>query len=214
MEEKEINNQEVVSDKPRAKSKGMNLPNKLTVLRAIMVPIFVACMIYIPDPIVCGFVASIVFIITATTDVLDGRIARKYGLITNFGKFMDPVADKFMVFAALLTMCARIEAIRGILVWTTAIVFFRELAVTSLRMICAGIKDVGVVSASVFGKAKTLTQVIGIVAVLVEYAVIEGRVLNTMWILSYVSLIMIIIMTVGSGVDYLKSYGKHINPEE
>lgn len=213
MEKKENNNQEVVSEKPKAKKKGMNLPNKLTILRAIMVPIFVACMIYIPDPIVCGFVASIVFIITATTDVLDGNIARKYGLITNFGKFMDPVADKFMVFAALLTMCARIEAIRGILIWTTAIVFFRELAVTSLRMICAG-TEVGVVSASIFGKAKTLTQVIAIVAVLIEYAVIEGRILNTMWILSYVAMIAVIIMTVGSGLDYLKTYGKHINPEE
>ena len=213
MEKKENNNQEVVSEKPKAKKKGMNLPNKLTILRAIMVPIFVACMIYIPDPIVCGFVASIVFILTATTDVLDGNIARKYGLITNFGKYMDPVADKFMVFAALLTMCARIEAIRGILIWTTAIVFFRELAVTSLRMICAG-TEVGVVSASIFGKAKTLTQVIAIVAVLIEYAVIEGRILNTMWILSYVAMIAVIIMTVGSALDYLKTYGKHINPEE
>ncbi len=213
MKKKENNNQEVVSEKPKAKKKGMNLPNKLTILRALMVPIFIACMIYIPDPIVCGFVASIVFILTATTDVLDGNIARKYGLITNFGKFMDPVADKFMVFAALLTMCARIEAIRGILIWTTAIVFFRELAVTSLRMICAG-TEVGVVSASIFGKAKTLTQVIAIVAVLIEYAVIEGRILNTMWILSYVAMIAVIIMTVGSGLDYLKTYGKHINPEE
>ena len=213
MKKKENNNQEVMSEKPKAKKKGMNLPNKLTILRAIMVPIFVACMIYIPDPIVCGFVASIVFILTATTDVLDGNIARKYGLITNFGKFMDPVADKFMVFAALLTMCARIEAIRGILIWTTAIVFFRELAVTSLRMICAGTEG-GVVSASIFGKAKTLTQVIAIVAVLIEYAVIEGRILNTMWILSYVAMIAVIIMTVGSGLDYLKTYGKHINPEE
>ena len=213
MKKKENNNQEVMSEKPKAKKKGMNLPNKLTILRALMVPIFIACMIYIPDPIVCGFVASIVFIITATTDVLDGNIARKYGLITNFGKFMDPVADKFMVFAALLTMCARIEAIRGILIWTTAIVFFRELAVTSLRMICAG-TEVGVVSASIFGKAKTLTQVIAIVAVLIEYAVIEGRILNTMWILSYVAMIAVIIMTVGSGLDYLKTYGKHINPEE
>ncbi len=213
MKKKENNNQEVMSEKPKAKKKGMNLPNKLTILRALMVPIFIACMIYIPDPIVCGFVASIVFILTATTDVLDGNIARKYGLITNFGKFMDPVADKFMVFAALLTMCARIEAIRGILIWTTAIVFFRELAVTSLRMICAG-TEVGVVSASIFGKAKTLTQVIAIVAVLIEYAVIEGRILNTMWILSYVAMIAVIIMTVGSGLDYLKTYGKHINPEE
>lgn len=213
MKKKENNNQEVMSEKPKAKKKGMNLPNKLTILRALMVPIFIACMIYIPDPIVCGFVASIVFILTATTDVLDGNIARKYGLITNFGKFMDPVADKFMVFAALLTMCARIEAIRGILIWTTAIVFFRELAVTSLRMICAG-TEVGVVSASIFGKAKTLTQVIAIVAVLIEYAVIEGRILNTMWILSYVAMIAVIIMTVGSGIDYLRTYGKHINPEE
>ena len=195
------------------KKKGMNLPNKLTILRALLVPVFIACMMYIPDPLVCGFVSAIVFMVTSLTDMLDGKIARKYNLVTNFGKFMDPLADKFMVFCALLTITVRVEALRGIMIWACAIVFLRELGVTSLRMICAN-TEAGVVAASFFGKAKTVTQILAIVVMLVEHALIDGRVINTMWIASYILIVAMIIMTVGSGIDYLKTYGKYINPNE
>ena len=195
------------------KKKGMNLPNKLTILRALLVPVFIACMMYIPDPLICGFVSAMVFMVTSLTDMLDGKIARKYNLVTNFGKFMDPLADKFMVFCALLTITVRVEALRGIMIWACAIVFLRELGVTSLRMICAG-TEAGVVAASFFGKAKTVTQILAIVVMLIEHALIDGRVINTMWIASYILIVAMIIMTVGSGIDYLKTYGKYINPNE
>lgn len=175
-----------------------------------MVPIFVGCLLYIPDPIVCGLVGIIVFIITAATDFFDGSIARKRNLITNFGKFLDPVADKFMVFAALLSMAARIQEMRAMLVWTAAVVFLRELGVTSLRMICAN-SGAGVIAASLFGKWKTMTQVVAICVVLFEYALIVGRVFDTMWIASYILLAGTIFMTIASGLDYLKAYWKYID---
>ena len=92
----------------KKEKKGMNLPNKLTILRALLVPVFIACMMYIEDALACGFIAALVFMATSLTDMLDGKIARKYNLVTNFGKFMDPLADKFMVFCALL-MIARMR---------------------------------------------------------------------------------------------------------
>ena len=194
-----------------SKTKGvLNLPNMLTILRVLLVPVFVISMLYIESPLVCGLTAIIVFIITSATDFFDGSIARKYNLITTFGKFLDPVADKFMVFSAFLVMAARIEPMRSMLVWTAAIIFFRELGVTSLRMICVN-TDGGVISASLFGKWKTVTQIVAVCVVLFEYALIEGRVFDSMWIASYILLAGTIFMTVASGIDYLKSYWPYID---
>ena len=219
MDEKNVSlgNGAVDSTAPVKKDKGqkkkMNLPNRLTILRILLVPIYVICMLYIGDPMVCGFVSAIVFVATGATDFLDGSIARKYNLITNFGKFMDPVADKILVFAAFLTLAVRVTPLQGLLVWTCVIVFLRELMVTSLRLVCAS-SGGGVVAASFFGKTKTLVQDGTIAIVLLEYALIEGRVINTMWILSYILIAATIITTIGSGIDYLKSYAKFINPNE
>ena len=193
--------------------KKMNLPNRLTILRILFVPVYIACMIYIDNPFVCGLSAGLVFVVTAATDFFDGSIARKYNLITNFGKFMDPVADKILVFAAFLTLAVRVTPLQGLLVWTCVIVFLRELMVTSLRLVCAS-SGGGVVAASFFGKTKTLVQDATIAIVLLEYALIEGRVIDTMWILSYILIAATIITTIGSGIDYLKSYDQFINTNE
>ena len=197
----------------KGQKKKMNLPNRLTILRILLVPVYVMCVLYIKDPMVCGFISVMVFVATGATDFLDGSIARKHNLITNFGKFMDPVADKILVFAAFLTLAVRVTALQSLLVWTSVIVFLRELMVTSLRLVCAS-SGGGVVAASFFGKAKTLVQDATISFVLLEYALIEGRILDTMWIISYILIAATIITTVGSGIDYLKSYGKFINPNE
>ena len=182
----------------------MNLPNKLTLLRAILVPVFMACMLYIPNLVVCAIVSAVVFAITAFTDMLDGKIARKYNLVTSFGKFMDPLADKFMVFAALLTITAKSEGIlQQVLIWSSAIVFLRELGVTSIRLVCAN-SEVGVVAASWFGKCKTVTQIFAIIVLLLEPA--WSLAFNTHNIVSYVGVGAMLIMTIGSGVDYLKTY--------
>jgi CDP-diacylglycerol--glycerol-3-phosphate 3-phosphatidyltransferase len=194
--------------------KKMNLPNKLTILRVLLVPVFVACILYIPNVIVRGLVSAAVFGLTAFTDMLDGKIARKYNLITNFGKFMDPLADKFMVFAALLSITVVSGGIlQSVMVWVSAIVFFRELAVTSIRLVCSG-AGAGVIAASFFGKAKTVTQVACIVVMLLEPSVCAIFKWTDYHIVSYVTMAAMTFMTVASGIDYYKAYSKYLDPNE
>jgi len=117
----------------------MNLPNKLTVFRLVTVPIFLV-LLCVPLPISdmwLRIITAAVFTITSLTDMLDGKIARKYNLITDFGKFMDPLADKFMVISAMLGILVKFDYIRDVFVWAAAIVIFREFAVTSMRMVAA-----------------------------------------------------------------------------
>ncbi len=136
----------------------MNLPNKLTIGRIILVPFFVAAMLI--DFPLHTLAAIIIFAVASITDMLDGKIARKQGLVTNFGKFADPLADKILVLAALLCfvelgLCGCIPVI---------IVLFREFCVTSIRLIAASHGKV--VAANIWGKAKTVSQIIAIIAIL------------------------------------------------
>ena len=137
----------------------MNLPNKLTVGRIVLVPFFVAAMLI--DFPLNHLVALLIFITASITDLLDGKIARKRNLVTDFGKFADPLADKILVLSALLCFvqlgcCDCIAVI---------IVLFREFAVTSIRLIAASKGKV--VAANIWGKVKTVTQMIAIIAILV-----------------------------------------------
>ena len=136
----------------------MNLPNKLTILRIILVPVFVACF-YLP---VEGamYIAAVVFVVAYFTDMLDGYIARKYNLITDFGKLMDPMADKLLTAAAMIMLtayglCSPIA---------TFLTIGRELVISAFRLVSAtqGV----VIAAGRIGKLKTLTQFIGIVLIL------------------------------------------------
>lgn len=143
----------------------MNLPNKLTVGRIVLVPFFVAALL-IDFPLNHLF-ALIIFSIASLTDMLDGKIARKRNLVTDFGKFADPLADKILVLAALLCFvqngfCDCIAVI---------IVLFREFAVTSIRLIAASKGKV--VAANMWGKVKTVTQMIAVIAILVMQFVLE-----------------------------------------
>ena len=137
----------------------MNLPNKLTLGRIILVPFFVAALL-IPF-FLHTIVALVLFIAASITDMLDGRIARKRNLITDFGKFADPLADKILVLAALLCFvqngwCDCIAVI---------IVLFREFTVTSIRLIAAAKGEV--IAANIWGKVKTVTQMVAIITILV-----------------------------------------------
>ncbi len=137
----------------------MNLPNKLTLWRIILVPFFVAALL-IPFPL-HTIVALVLFIAASITDMLDGRIARKRNLITDFGKFADPLADKILVLSALLCFvqngwCDCIAVI---------IVLFREFTVTSIRLIAAAKGEV--IAANIWGKVKTVTQMVAIITILV-----------------------------------------------
>ncbi|MBQ2706893.1 MAG: CDP-diacylglycerol--glycerol-3-phosphate 3-phosphatidyltransferase, partial [Clostridia bacterium] len=146
----------------------MNLPNKLSLMRVIMVPLFVAVMV-LPESILpdtwSRILSAAIFILTAFTDFLDGMIARKFNMITDFGKFIDPLADKFMVFGAMLAILYKYDYLRDVFIWAALIVIFRELAITSMRLIISSSAG-KVVAAAWLGKVKTVTQIICIVVVL------------------------------------------------
>ena len=183
----------------------LNLPNCLSLLRMLLVPAFVALVIYLPDdigPSACLLPAA-VFGLTALTDMLDGMIARKRGLVTDFGKFLDPLADKFMIFGALVAILVspRYAEISGFFIWVTVIIMLRELGVTSLRLVVASKKVV--VAASFFGKAKTCTQIAGVLLILLEP--LFGS-FGATHIIAYVMMAAMTVATVGSGLDYLRSY--------
>lgn len=143
----------------------MNLPNKLTLLRIILVPFFVAAML-VPFPL--HYLAALaIFGAASITDLFDGKIARKRNLVTNFGKFSDPLADKILVMAALLCM-VQLGICDCIIV---IVVLFREFAVMSVRLLAAS--EGKVVAANIWGKVKTVTQMVAIIIIFVMQIVLE-----------------------------------------
>lgn len=195
----------------------MNLPNKLTVLRMIMIPFF---MFIIMFPVLGQFwsriAAAIIFGLTAFTDMLDGKIARKYNLITDFGKFLDPVADKLMTiggYIAILTTLTEDRTFFMIFAWATFVVILRELAVTSLRMIVSNGASV-VIAAAYLGKVKTVSQIACIIIMILEPAFLGSTFIGELHIFSYVSLAFMVFMTIWSGLDYLKAYWPLLDPEK
>ena len=136
----------------------MNLPNKLTVMRVAAVPFFVALMLIPVDGVACEgwckWTALGVFIAASLTDLLDGRIARKYQLITNFGKFMDPLADKLLVCSALICLVD----LKRIPAWVVIVIIAREFVISGIRLVAAD--DGVVIAASQWGKYKTTFQMI------------------------------------------------------
>ena len=200
-----------------AKNK-MNLPNKLTIFRILMVPVFlVLFVVEIPclSENAMRIATAAVFAVTSLTDMVDGKIARKYGLVTDFGKFMDPLADKFLVFSALLGILTNeyFAELRRVFVWAAAIVIFRELAVTSIRLVAAG-KSGMVIAASWLGKIKTTTQMVCIVTVLLEPVIFPYEIFREQHLLSYITIAAMTLMTLWSGIDYLKTYWKFLDPEK
>ena len=113
----------------------MNLPNKLTVLRLCLVPVILIVGMIPMNIYLSCFICAVLFIITSITDMLDGKIARKYNLITDFGKFLDPIADKFMVIGALFVILYKFAHIRTLMIFVILVIVFRELAVTSMRLV-------------------------------------------------------------------------------
>ena len=167
----------------------MNLPNKLTVFRVILIVPFVFVML--TD--VCGaagkWIALALFVIASLTDLLDGKIARKYNLVTNFGKFMDPLADKLLVCSALIILIqlGRIPS------WVVLIIIAREFIITGFRTVAS---DKGVViAASYWGKYKTTFQMIMVCLMLANFAFLQIVTDIVMWIA--------VALTVISLVDYL-----------
>ena len=136
----------------------MNLPNKLTLLRVLMIPFFVVCLLWEGGQNqTLRYVSAAIFIVASLTDMLDGKIARKYGLVTNFGKFMDPLADKLLVCSALICL---IE-LGQLPAWMVIVIISREFIISGFRLIAS---DNGVViAASYWGKFKTTFQMIAVI---------------------------------------------------
>lgn len=168
----------------------MNLANKITLLRVLMIPVFLIFMLV--DFPWHMEAALAVFVLASLTDKLDGHIARKYNMITDFGKFMDPLADKLLVTGAFLVLIqlGRIEA------WIVFVILTREFAVTGLRSLAAA-QDV-IIAASNYGKLKTVTQIVAIIVLLLNnypFSLI-GFPMDTVMV--YITLVI----TILSGLDY------------
>ena len=198
-----------------------NLPNMLSLLRVVLVPVFFMTLIFLRYKDKAGvYVPAIIYILTGITDALDGKIARKYGLVTDFGKFIDPLADKFMVlgsFIAILTKyCLTVRLVENYKADITftifvavlfLIVLFRELAVTSLRLVVAG-KQVKVdLAANIMGKLKTVSQMVGTVVFILEPSF---KAFSKNHLLSYIFMVIIAVTTVWSGINYLLGYLPYI----
>ena len=187
----------------------MNLPNKLTVLRVFLVPFFVffALADFIPHH---NLIAGLIFGAASYTDYLDGKIARRDHLITNFGKLMDPLADKIMVMAALICFVA--EGFTN--VWFVLLIMFREFAVTAIRTIA--VENGKVIPANNWGKAKTVSQIVAICVIFAAQYVLELHALGvftlpaydvfalTLNTLGFVGMTVATVLAVVSGVIYAK----------
>ena len=168
----------------------MNLPNKLTLLRVLLVPFFVASLLWGQGQNqMLRVVALIIFIVASLTDMLDGQIARRYHLVTNFGKFMDPLADKLLVCSALICFVE----LRQISAVVVIIIIAREFVISGFRLVAA---DAGVViAASWWGKLKTVSQMIAVILMIIH--------LQPLIFITRAMVIVMTALTVISLIDYL-----------
>lgn len=186
----------------------MNLPNKLTVLRVILVPFFVFFLLEqgIPHH---NLFALIIFAVASYTDHLDGKIARRDNLITNFGKFMDPLADKILVISALVCFVAT----GMVSPWFVILIVFREFAVTSIRLVASS--GTGkVIAANIWGKAKTVSQIVAIIVIILSAYIkelsamglfpIEGILGTVLFITEIAVMVICTALTLFSGWIYVK----------
>lgn len=183
----------------------MNTPNKLTVFRIVLVPIYLLLMVL--DFPFHYLAAGLVFGLAALTDLFDGRIARSRGLITNLGKFLDPLADKMLTTTAFLAFLA----IGQLDVWAVTIILSREFMVTSVRLVAAA--DGTVIAASMWGKAKTVSQFIAIIYMIaaLEFSTwqtslltaLDGSVFSAVLTVGRVFIWISVALTVISGIHYI-----------
>ncbi|MDR3295369.1 MAG: CDP-diacylglycerol--glycerol-3-phosphate 3-phosphatidyltransferase [Clostridiales Family XIII bacterium] len=168
--------------------KNKNLPNQLTMLRVVMIPVFIVCLMTGH-----AVISAVIFAAAAATDALDGHIARKYNLISNFGKLMDPLADKLLVVSALVCLVELGE----IPAWMVIVILAREFTITGLRSVAA---SEGVVIAAGFsGKLKTVFQMLAILAIL-----LENRLFSLSGIpFARIMLWIAVLLTLYSGIEYI-----------
>ncbi|HEY5586873.1 MAG TPA: CDP-diacylglycerol--glycerol-3-phosphate 3-phosphatidyltransferase [Ruminiclostridium sp.] len=205
----------------------MNLPNKITISRIMLVPLFMIFVIPIPDATVNfallaffrdemlginrfingngNYVAAVIFIIAASTDGVDGYIARKRKMITAFGKFLDPIADKLLITAALIALVQR-DVVTG---WAAMIIISRELLVTGMRLVAAG--EGHVVAANKSGKIKMVCQTVAVAVSLLNNFPFS---LFTDIKIDVYFMFIAVVVTIYSGVDFFVKNIKVIKPED
>ena len=192
----------------------MNIANKLTVARRISVPIFMVVML-LPESVIslrnACVLGAVIFIAASITDSLDGHLARKRHLITDFGKFFDPLADKFMVIGALFVILYRFESLRFYVLILTVTVVFRELSVTSVRLVASTSKEQVVIPANIYGKIKTVFQIVFVSSVLIEHALwADICPILLGYPVSFVAMAGAFVMTILSGGIYIYNCRKYI----
>ena len=176
----------------------MNLPNKLTIARMCMVPLFIiALMMNTPAS---RLIATVIFALASLTDMLDGQIARKYNMVTNFGKLMDPLADKVLTAAAMICLVE----LGDLAAWIAVVIIFREYLITGLRSVAAS--ENIVVAANIWGKVKTVCQMIALMLLMVKPQIIDLCGINIGLWLMYVA----VALTIYSGLDYVLKLNKQI----
>ncbi len=193
-----------------------NLPNKLTVLRIFLVPVFIV-LLWLPaitDGAVSDFtarcIAAAVFALSAATDFIDGKLARKYELVSNFGKFMDPLADKFLIIGALLAAVPVYEEFEWALIISLLVIVFRELAVSSMRLIAKNAQGL-VIAAALPGKIKTFSQCIFVLLLLLEeYIFAFSDFFVTYRPLTWTCMAVMVFFTIYSGIQYFHTYKRFI----
>ena len=167
----------------------MNLPNKLTIFRVILIPFFVFFLLAPYFPEYGKYIATAIFIVASLTDMADGKIARKYNLVTNFGKFMDPLADKLLVCSAMICLVE----IDRLAAWIVIVIIAREFIISGFRLVAS---DNGIViAASYWGKFKTTFQMVMICLMIANFPQLQILTNIIMWIA--------LILTVVSLIDYL-----------
>lgn len=172
----------------------MNLPNKLTIVRVCLIPFFVAALLFDHgNNYTMRIVANVLFIIASLTDLFDGKIARKYNMVTNFGKFMDPLADKLLVCSALICL---IE-LGQLPAWVVIVIISREFIISGFRLVAA---DNGVViAASYWGKFKTTFQMIAVILLIFDIPALR--------MVANITVVIAVALTIISLVDYVaKNY--------
>lgn len=175
----------------------MNWPNRLTILRVILIPFFVACLMFDKGNGTLKWIALGIFIVASLTDALDGHIARKHNLITNFGKFMDPLADKLLVCSAMICF---IE-LGKMPAWVVLIIIAREFIISGFRLIAS---DNGlVIAASWWGKSKTIVQMAMIIFLMPDFGAVFPEGANVIHGIEQALIYLALVLTVISLVDYI-----------